>query len=296
MKAKPFFYLIVLLAPLNSCVREIDLDFGKVPVYYVVSAMLNPDSVFRVNLSRSLRVDQPGPFPLVNDAVVEVSGGGSTLRLIPDDKGNYLLAQKPQKGMEYDLKISCADGTILRASTKVPEEPVVSVLPLPAENYLQVTIIDRTSTEDFYWVGIRGYDAEDKKYYFETYVESNFLSFDDFNRTKTIDRFGRNTWGYHFYARLPDLSFQGKQAVFKIPWYWLPEGEPYSPYWKNFLYIINADRHLDQYLKTAVIQYELGVIGDMPVFYTPIDMYGNISSGKGIFGSCTFSQFDVTQP
>jgi hypothetical protein len=198
--------------------------------------------------------------------------------------------------MSYDLRITCSDGTLLRASTKVPEEPEISVLPQAEENYLQVTIRDRSSTEDFYWVGIRSFHNRDRKYRFETYVESNFLPFDDFNRSKTIDRFGRTTWSYHFYARLPDHTFIGKQAVFKIPWYWPPEEENFKSDWRNYLFIINADRHLDHYMKTAVIQYELGVIGDMPVFYTPIDMYGNISNGKGIFGSCTLSQFDVTQP
>ena len=106
----------------------------------------------------------------------------------------------------------------------------------------------------------------------------------------------RKTYSYHFYARLTDLSFNGKQADFRIPVYWIQrENNPHDNF-RQYLYIINADKHLDQYMKAALVQYELGVIGDMPVFHTPINMYSNITNGKGIFGSYTIRQFDITYP
>lgn len=290
------FLQVLYLTGLISCVEEIKPDFGNVPVHYVLNAILNPDSVIRLTISRSMRADQTGKFPAVTDAVVEISGGGAFIRLPMKGNGEYLLEDFPEVGKTYQLKATCSDGTILSASAKVPGVPGVWISPLVEDQYLQVTLQDVPSEENFYWVGLRSYHARDRRYDFQSYVESNFLHFDDFNRGRTIDRFGRNTCEYHFYARLPDVSFRGKQAVFKIPWFWPPEDEDVRSDWKHYIYIISADRHLDRYMKTAVIQYELGVIGDMPVFYTPIDIYGNIASGKGIFGSCTLSQFEVTNP
>jgi hypothetical protein len=288
----PFLFVVGFI----SCVKEVTLDFRDYQPHLVVNSLLVPDSIMKVNISKSERSDKEEMFPPVVDATVEISDGKNIFVLTNSGNGNYTVPAHPVSGGKYDLKVNSADGKTLTASSVIPSPPEILVTSVVDENYIRVMIKDNPSESNFYWVSLRNYNTSEKIFRYELYVESNFLLFDDFNRIRSEDRFLRKTYSYHFYARLTDLSFNGKQAEFRIPVYWVTREENPRDNYRQFLCIISADQHLDQYMKAALVQYELGVIGDMPVFHTPIDIYSNISNGKGIFGSYTISQFDVTYP
>jgi hypothetical protein len=291
---KPVLFSLVVVIGLVSCVKEVTLDFRDYQPHLVVNSLLAPDSIMKVNISNSVRSDKEEVFPPVNDASVEITDGENVFKLINRGDGNYTIPVRPVSGGNYALKVISGEGTTMTASSEIPFSPEIHLTPIVEDNYIQVTILDNPDEKNVYWVGMRGYHVSEKKFIYESYIESNFLLFDDFNRTWSEDRFMRKTYSYHFYARLSDLSFNGRQADFRIPVYWIKKEDNLHDNYRQYLYIISADPHLDQYMKTAVVQYELGVIGDMPVFHTPVNIYSNISNGKGIFGSYTICQFDIT--
>jgi hypothetical protein len=293
---KPVLFPFLIVFGFVSCVKEVTLDFRDYQSHLVVNSLLVPDSNMKVNISRSVRSDEKEVFPPVNDAMVEIMDRKNVFKLENKGNGLYTSPAQPVSGDNYILKVISGDGTTNTASSEIPLPPDIHLTPIIEDNYVQVTILDNPAEKNFYWVGMRNYYVQEKKFMYESYLDSNFLLFDDFNRTWSEDRFMRKTYSYHFYARLTDLSFNGKRTDFRIPVYWIHREDNPHDNFRQYLYIINADQHLDQYLKAALVQYELGVIGDMPVFHTPINMYSNITNGKGIFGSYTISQFDVTYP
>ena len=286
-----------LLVMAGACVKEGILNFNDFQSHIVVNAVLEPDSAMKVNITASVCSDQPDIFPGVHDAIVDISDGSEQFRLIYTGAGDYGYPVKPVSGKTYSLKVYSADGKKMTASSHIPKVPDIKVTPIPGANYVQVSIADDPSSQNVYWIGSREFNVDERRYtFYENYVYSGSLMFDDFNRIHTTDMLGRTTYAYQFYARLPDFSFNGKGVIFNVSHKWLTEEEFKHGKSRKLLYIINADLHLDQYMKAALVQYDLGVIGDMPVFHTPISIYSNITNGKGIFGSCTITQFDITKP
>jgi hypothetical protein len=291
---KNFYPLLICIPFLTSCTKEITPGFKDYAKEVVVNSLLVPDSFLTVLLSESLRSDKEEIFPLISDAEVEISDGKNPTKLLRQGNGKYLSGINPLPGAAYSLKIVTRDGKQLNASTKIPEQPQISITPLADEKLVQITIKDNPEETNFYWIGKKNYSFS-RGTENETYIFSDFLLFDEFNRSKYYDINNKFTYEYHFYARLEDTQFNGRSVSFSLHHHWADPGRDHLDY-RAYIFIINADRHLDQYMKSALIQYELRVYGDAPIFQTPFDMYSNISNGKGIFGSYTISQFDITEP
>ncbi|NLX30072.1 MAG: DUF4249 family protein [Bacteroidales bacterium] len=279
-----------------NCVTSVNPDFCDYQSSVVVNSILVPDSFIKVHISSSLRSDLSERIISIDDALVLISGDSSKYITTHFGNGIYGDSICPTAGKGYKLEIVMKNGNRLFGYTKIPEIPNIILTPFPDENQVKVTIVDNSNEDNFYWVGQKSFTYSGWMMYYETYVSSDFNLFDDFNRTRSADITGRMNNSYHFYARLPDTKFKGKEVSFKIPHYFSDSEDYNNLPFRVYLYIINADEHLDQYMKSALIQYDLGVIGDMPVFHTPVDMYSNIENGKGIFGSYTISQFDITTP
>lgn len=289
----PTLFLVMVV---YSCVTSVDPDFTRFKSSVIVNSILIPDSFLNVHLSSSIRSDLLEEFATIENATLLISEKNRKYKIPYFRDGIYKDSIYPKAGVEYKLEIFLQDGVELIAYTNIPEGSIINLTPLPNEKQVKVTIVDNANEDNYYWVGQKSFSFSGYMTYYETYVSSDFALFDDFNRTRSEDITGRMNNSYHFYARLPDTRFKGREVSFSIPHYFSDSEAYFDLPYRVYLYIINADEHLDHYMKSALIQYELGVIGDMPVFHTPIDMYTNIENGKGIFGSCTISQFDITTP
>lgn len=285
---------ILLTFMLASCVSQVDPDFPYYKGNVVINSLLVPDSVIRVHISESVKSDLPEIFPTIINAKVEITGEKKVFQLVHQGQGFYEADVLPVSGVEYRLGILFPDESLVTATTKVPINPKIYTTALKESNLVKVTIEDNLNERNFYWVGMKERILTSDDFFYETYVYSDLLLFDDFNRTRDSEVREGIAYSYHFFARLDDGFFNGSTVSFNIPRKW-PRSDDIIDY-ALYVYIINADKHLDQYMKSALIQYELGVIGDMPVFHTPLDIYSNIENGKGIFGSYTISQFDITVP
>jgi hypothetical protein len=294
MKVPCFIVISGLL--FGACVNNVNLDFKDYQTHLVVNSLLVPDSVMKVQLSESRRADQEEIFNPVNDAEVEISYGQSTKKLHNSGNGIYINQEKPLAGLDYYLKIVTKSGEVVTSSSRIPLHPVIQKTTVPEDNLVNFKISDNKNERNFYWIGLKVTSENNDETYYETYVTSDFLLFDDFNRTRGLDSNGEIHYSYHFFARLEDVAFNGKEVSFDLPGKWPAADQLPHINYILYCYIINADEHLDRYLKSALIQYDLRVIGDMPVFYTPVNMYSNITNVKGIFGSYTITQSDITLP
>ncbi len=296
IRIKESYLLILCIFTVCSCVKQVTLDFKDYQSNLVVNSLLVPDSILSVHLSYSSPADGPDIFPDVSGAKVTLSEGTRTTGLAYRGKGVYSADEYPQSGKTYRLDVKMKMDASILSSTRIPSRPDITITPRPTEKEVQVNITDNPDETNYYWVGQKSYSLSSAMMYYETYIYSDFLLFDDFNRTRNSDPFYDKRFSFHFYARLPDYQFNGQSVSFILPHHWSDPDTDGIIRYMSYVYIINADEHLDRYMKSAVIQYDLGVVGDMPVFHTPVSMYSNIENGKGIFGSYTISQFDITTP
>ncbi len=287
------WFNLLFIFIIYACTSRVDIDFQDFEDHYIVNSIIVSDSPFRVCLTKSMRSNSEESFSFIDRALVKVSDGENSFLLSYVGEGIFQNDTFPHYGTEYILNIKLDNGLVLKAKTYSPEKPKINIIPSVKEDLVNVKLNDNLIERNTYWVGIKTYSITNERYYYDPYIYLDCLLFDDFNRRRTGEVKHGIIYSYHFMARLTDESFDGVIS-FNVPRSW-PDSYNDIDY-KMILYIINADEHLDQYMKSALIQYDLGVIGDMPVFHTPVDMYSNIENGKGIFGSYTISQFDITTP
>jgi nitrogen regulatory protein PII len=288
--------VFLVLISLSTCVTDVDLEFKSFNKNIIVNCLLTPDSSIKVQVTMSRRIDSSER--IVNDEFAKVYiAKGEDKNLIAYYKDGYYVSDaKPQEGIRYDLEVEGENGMKYSASTVVPMKPILLMNPQPDKNIVSISIKDQPINDNYYWICKTDYFIPRRKSDFQAYISSDFILFDDFNKIRGEDLTGIMNYSYHFYMRLEDTYFDGQQVSFDIAHRFNELYTNEFKDYKRYIYIICADENLDKYMKSALIQYELGVIGDMPVFHTPIDMYTNIENGKGIFGSCTISQFDITTP
>lgn len=281
---------------LLSCTNPVTLNFRDFEEHTTVNGLLTPDSVVKVHLTQSLQADLEEIFQPVKDAGVSISGDQVEQTLQPSPEGVYTSAFLPASGKSYHLKI-IHNGRILTSVTTVPSPFSVMIKPKHAENMINITLQDPGAEKNAYWIGIKHYEIPRRKYYYDIYLSSNYLLLDDFNRIKKDDADPENTlrFSFHFFARLDDVSFNGREVSFDIFYHWPDSAYLIESNEIAWLSIINADLHLDKYMKAAIVQYELNATGDFPVFATPVSIYSNIRNGKGIFGSYTSSVINLNK-
>ncbi len=260
--------LMVALVTMLSCVSRVELDFCDFESKVVVNSLLVPDSVIRVSLSESIPSDKEEIFPAYTNAIVEVFDGQETIPLYHMGKGIFESPKTPVRGHSYHLRIQDRDGGKINATTKIPNQPLIQITPIADKNLVKVTISDDPFEQNFYWIGQKVYSIINETTYYTTYLDIDNIIFDDFNRSETENNDKSKFFSYHFYARLSDYAINGKDISFNLPRNWSNPEDSISSI--VYLYVINADEHLDKYLKSALVQYDLRVIGDMPVFHTPM--------------------------
>ncbi len=292
MSLKELLFLILFLL-ISSCQKDANLNLRDYESHLVANCFLTPDSALSVDLSESVRSDLKPDFKPVTGARVIISDQRSEFLLAETGKGRYIHPFRPIPGESYSLEIVPAEGKGLFASTTIPSSPEIKVHSIPADSIVQLTIKDKPGERNIYWVGLQFYDWNRQSLYNMPYISSNLILFDDFNRVRGEDMSGLMQYSYHFYARLEDTAFRGGEVTFELSYLW-PDWDPGSDTDRSYAYVISADEHFDRYMKSALIQYELGVISDLPVFHTPINIYSNIENGRGIFGSYTLSLHEIT--
>ena len=146
-----------------ACTKEVTPDFNTFQTHFVVNAVFNPDSVIKVNISKSVRADKPDSFPVVDQALVTINDGSEQFLLVHNGTGNYSFPGRPLPGKIYTLHVKPVTGRTITASTKIPLVPDIRIKPLVNDNYVQISIRDDPSEQNVYWVGWREFNTEEKR-------------------------------------------------------------------------------------------------------------------------------------
>ncbi|HEY9124960.1 MAG TPA: DUF4249 family protein, partial [Bacteroidales bacterium] len=119
-------WLIILTLVFVSCESVIDLPIEEPGSQYVVNSILNPDSVVRVYISKSVSLTDSAYFPDVNDAKVLLYENNIVIDTLEHQSGGeYRSMYKPKPLMNYSAEVITADNVVLRALDSVPAMPVI---------------------------------------------------------------------------------------------------------------------------------------------------------------------------
>lgn len=295
MRFKQFIGLALIVVAWG-CTKTIDLalpDYVKEPV---VTALLNPDSLIRVQLAYSFAANsvQTTPEPIQN-ARVTLSEDGNLLPALTEGKaGQYTLNRKPKPGSVYSLTVLTPTGQTLLATDRIPDRPTLSAQltdPNPANSNtnpdILLTLRPYQNTSAVQWLSVYMREQTGPQNLPETNtqgIQSNSLLFDDFNSNLSGKNYKRTYWPY---ARIKPiaieslensvLTFNTGNSIQRVD----APGEFYQ------LTIWTGSNAFDQYLRSVVIAYQNrisdeGGISENP-FVQPSPITSNVTNGKGVF-------------
>lgn len=125
MKFIEILFLIILLFFI-SCSTKVEFEIPKTEQMLVLNSLIAPDSVFLVKLSKTAPIisnDREG----VNNADIEVWVNGSFKeKLIQIDEGIYKTSFTPKVDTLYTLYVNVTGFDKLKATTKIPSQPIVN--------------------------------------------------------------------------------------------------------------------------------------------------------------------------
>ncbi|HEX8530685.1 MAG TPA: DUF4249 domain-containing protein, partial [Cytophagales bacterium] len=278
---------LVLLGLAAGCERNVSVDLPKEPARLVVNALFTPDSVVRVQVSRSLSVLERPRLSGVEEAEVKLYEEGREVGVLRPDSLRKFVYQsngKPvQAGKNYAVVVSAPHYEPVTAENVVP-------LPVPIRNIavnqaagldlnggvynvLRVTLGDPPGEENYYAVRV-------KVIAYETRTNPQTGTTDTLRRETFCNLFAEPTVsGLRSDQQLlfSDESFDGRTA--ELLAYFYPLRGAGRPEYRILLLSVSKayyeyHRRLPDHLNTQSFE----VVGGEPV-----PMPGNITKGYGIF-------------
>ncbi|MDD2635341.1 MAG: DUF4249 domain-containing protein [Bacteroidales bacterium] len=292
---------LILLSIACEKVIEIDLEDAKIRI--VANSIIEPDSIIRVNVTRSRHIlDNAAIIPL-SDAIVKLYETDNYIGTLSyTSSGNYEMNYYPEVGKEYRIEVSHNDFDDVFSKTIIP--PVVELNYIDTvksfnENGYEIynfytNLTDPLGTNNYYYLSMKNrfkaeiYDQSIITYdtiyvgpdttivniiyggtYYEDIEESLYFSSDDL----IFEGYHPGSNGQIF----SDEIIDGKSYTLKTS----------VQHWSFYadtntviieLYAINKE--LYQYL----ISYSKHNDASGDPFAEPINVYTNIENGIGIFG------------
>ncbi|WP_035567847.1 DUF4249 domain-containing protein [Hymenobacter sp. IS2118] len=165
MQALPKPLALLILAGLSvlaaSCVDQISADLPEPPKVLVVNSIMNPDSVFRVQVSRVTSTVDSSSRLFSTASVYLQTPGRSDEQLRNQGRGLYVSPNKPAEGGAYTLRAE-ADGYPAALAT----DTVPAAVPIRETWYSYPTGTDRNN-ELLGTIVVRFDDPADEVNYYE---------------------------------------------------------------------------------------------------------------------------------
>ncbi len=293
--SKSICFLIVLLHVITfgcETTERID-DFPLRPAKLVANCFFNPDSTWKVQVSKSLSVLDNAPLKFIDNATVKIFEENRLIEHIsdPDEDGLYRsIDQKPVPGKEYRLEVtSPAFEKVCTASGTVP---------LPAFlNNPRIVITDSSGYSDPYYnhhqvsgyIKISFQDPDEEVNYYQLrmyYYDSAFVylngerKFVNLNQAianiSSNDPVLENAHRYANHYLFDDRLFNGKKMTLDADFNIYSSGGAVEKY-----YIELTSLTKEAYLyKRTINEYSLS---RNDPFAEPVMIYSNIENGYGIF-------------
>jgi hypothetical protein len=299
------FYLLAFSSILFGCIDQISADLPAPAKRLVMNAILTPDSVFRVQVSRVTSATDASSRLLSSAQVSLATAGGVTEVLRNQGNGMYVTTAKPVSGLHYTLQATVSDYPTVKATDTIP-----ALVPIREAWYSYPTATDRNN-ELLGTVVVRFEDpAQAANFYeiscYQSSLQSSGIPLDARGNAALVaeDDSGFNPASLVF----SDKLFNGRS--FELRASFLPNGASggsagtppavsgniylvlRSVSWAYYQYRKSWTRHLyNQGVKDEEYGYDLNqllFLGD------PTTLYSNVSGGYGVVAG--YSQQTVILP
>lgn len=228
---KTFYYYImsiIFLVAFSSCdwKREIKYDEDTFPPQLVVNCYFTPDSVWKVNITKSKLMWDEAEVINVPNASVNIYDGSTLIETLPYvSNGNYRsTTKKPEYEVEYTLEVKVEGFEMLTAKASVPTKPNVSQLFLDSVEYkpqpeyswtmrdFKITFMDEINQNNFYNLTLIG----KRKGIVEKYIGSAYVTYDTIYYEElfytTVDPVFTNDYGTRTFS---DELFDGNEYTIR---------------------------------------------------------------------------------
>lgn len=292
---KSFVFLGILLA-LLSCEKVIDIDIPEGERKIVVNGLIHPDSLIKVNVSRSLSVLEENQFVFLETADVRIKKDGIELgQLEYLESGFYYLPDHyPIAGSVYELDVGYPGLASVSSQANLPDPILFSE-------------IDTSSTTDEWMGGVYRLsfsfqDPPDPNYYaisltathkvfdYETftYLDSlttypvyfNFIEGSEGPQSAFVEQGASTHYGSKIY--FADDLFSDREMSIDI------ELSKFSFFDADTVELTVSLEHVSQdYYYYAVSSGKYDQSTGNP-FAEPVSVFSNIENGIGIFSGYSF--------
>jgi|GEM_PF-5451802 len=307
-------FLITAIAAilLIRCIVDSDLPFPSGESQIVVNGMLNPDSLIRINLSRTKVLGVSETFTNIENGLIKLFENGMLIdTLTYEGDGNYFSLYKSKA--EHHYKIIISGESIekeIEAEDLVPPIPNYNVCFSQTDDNRSIKEYDVTvhlelndlNKEKFIpWVE---FISQDYKYNFNGLDTSRLITQKFFlinTNASTLDTYNSvfdNYTGYfdfYFYMRVSDSFANSQKLKMDIiggrtnQTSRLFQYEVLSNPIKDqslLVNVINCSVSYDRYLKSTMTNFlNTEFINGSTLFSGPVKIYSNIKNGVGIFAA-----------
>ena len=328
MKTKYFSIITIIIIALAfvSCEKEIEFKGEMSKPLLVVNGFITPDSVIKVQVSKSrfFLSKAESTFPRVTDAKVSLYINNSLLETIQHtENGMYVSTIKPLPGDVVKIVVEKSGETTVQTQTTVPQKVYIEKIDTLNSKIIYTSgysdggiyhtdssqtatvtnmlmrFSDNINERNFYRISMRIVE------HYEDSIakKSGFLSSDDIvfgtDNTNPLD----GGFSYNRYYEFSDDVFNGKNYGLKISLYqseYRKPDENTKPGYEDtnapkiplrveyFVQLHSISRDYFFYLRSLSKNSDA-----MPFFTEPVQIHSNVENGIGIFGSYSIHEYKL---
>ena len=298
--------IIIIVIFFSSCTKEIDFTVSEEEKRIVLNGLINPDSIIKINISKSLGVlEEDSIVHFISNAEVKLFEDALFVEnLKHDSMGYYNSTTYPKIGKKYKIVVSVSGLETAWAETIIPIPVEMTVI----EQFVEITdtsfhdtlykmvyadvifsFTDPVAEENYYsfnfysvisniHISTVGHYNEDTDEYFEyeylNYSEKKMQRLWGDTDNEMIYR--NSVSGANLSQIFHDKIINGQQQVFEYYVY-------YNTFELETIYLSFAtvSKELYNYYDSEILYYN----SEYNPFAEPVNVYSNVENGYGIFSS-----------
>lgn len=304
------FAFIIIYAAFLSCTSELPLEVSQKDKVIVMNGVLVAESILKVKLSYSQRLNDISTTIPIEDAEVHIKENLTRIiKLHHVGNGEYISNSKAQRRHFYQVSAHIQGRPILEAEDSVPDTPTINACFSHASDRtggydvdVNLQISNEVPGKDNIWIDVltKDYKESTSPELITTkafYIFSNSSGLDNFN--STYDNASRE-FEYILFVRQSDESRKLPEPKIKITG---ADGHRFFRYntltsldenQKLLINVYNCSRAYDRYLKSSLLEYVIEDLYSVPdPMNGPTKIYSNVKNGEGIFGAFTMKTIEV---
>ncbi|PLW99995.1 MAG: hypothetical protein C0593_01935 [Marinilabiliales bacterium] len=304
MKSYKIFLFLISLTMMFSCTKTVEFKGEVTEPMLVVNSIINPDSAFKVHVTKSRFFLDDAPISNVESANVRILKDDALIaELSHTVDGIYTVADiTPEAGQKYQIEVSAPGYDDTRAEAMIPTTVAIASLDTATvthEEYwdemfeIGVKINDPANTENFYRVSayLDSYIFDEQTGDYWHYRDYIWLSSED-----PVITGGENSGdifdvGYYNEFRIfNDSYFEGQSYTVKfMSDRWQLSTEHPESFFLIHVYLESLSEEYFTYLRSRAMHNNNE---DNP-FVEPVPVYSNIENGIGFFGGYASSHYQI---